>query len=173
MSFFNKVKETFKKSPVKDTVMYCSHCGSSDIEYERGSIICRSCNIGDDRIDIIEHCYMCGTEIKLTTKYYKANDTRNIRCKECNDSLIEMKEIEEQEDNFFDLYKNCKVCGKQYKVNNKCNDGTCYSCQLETIKNESKDSENVLKKEVKCCKNCGVEFYAKNSEEICDICKRF
>ena len=153
--------------------MYCAHCGSDNIEYSLGGIICKNCNVGDDRVEIIENCSICGTEIRLNTKHYEANNSRNIRCKDCMDSLNEIKKIEEQEDTFFDLYKNCKVCGKQYKVNNKCNDGVCYSCQLENIKNESHNYENILKKEVSYCKNCGVEFYVKNSEEICDICKKF
>ena len=31
MSFFNKIKKTFNKGSVKNTVMYCAHCGSDNI----------------------------------------------------------------------------------------------------------------------------------------------
>lgn len=171
MSFFNKVKKTLNKGSIQNKVMYCAHCGSDNVECSSHGVMCKNCNLGDDRVEIIENCSICGTEIRLNTKYYKVDNSRNICCRDCSDSLNEIKKIEEDE--LFDLYKNCKVCGKQYKVNNKCNDGVCYSCQLENIKNETRDCENIFKKEIKYCKNCGTEFYVKNSEEICDICKRF
>lgn len=172
MSIFNRIKSVFSVEQTKNKEMYCSSCGSSDLKYSKNAMVCNNCNFADDRIEVLENCYLCGAEIKLNTKYYKANNSRNICCQNCKDELIEEKEMEEQDNNFFDLYKNCKVCGKQYKVNNKSNDEVCYSCQLEDIKKDSFNAETILKKEIKYCKNCGIEFYAKNYEEVCDICKK-
>lgn len=173
MSIFNKVKKIFSKNLNTNTskVMYCSHCGSSDVEFSRDAMFCKNCNLGDDRVEIIENCYVCGREIRLNTKYYNINDTKKICCKDCSDINSEMTKTEEEI--FFDLFKNCKVCGKQYKVNNKVKEDVCYSCQLETIKTSSQDYKNDFKKEVSHCENCGVEFYVKNSDKICDTCKKF
>lgn len=170
MNFFSRVKKTFIQEQKLDSIMYCSHCGSSDIELSRGAMLCKKCNISDDRVEIIEHCCECGTEIRVNTKYYKANNNRSMRCKDCVDEKVE---IEKQEDTFFDLFKNCKVCGKQYKINNKVKEDICYSCQLETIKTSSQNYKNDFKKEISHCENCGVEFYVKNSDKICDTCKKF
>lgn len=172
MSFFKNLKSLFKNSSTRDnSTIRCQECGCG---LKQSDECCPDCGLtAQDRVNVLIPCCVCGAEIVLDTKMYKAYDSRNLLCYSCTKEVTEAKNNDE--DDFFDWYKTCNVCGKQFKMGNnklKLNkNNVCLNCELESIKEYMKDECEIYKEDIKYCIDCGKEFYSKNNTKVCDSCK--